>query len=140
MSHAGNCGRFNVTWFSTTAGTPSDLNLTLTLTDLLGNTSVASAASPTIGSGSSTGIHSGDDRGASGAGAEEVAFTQFFPSGTYTMKVDQAGPNPARAQVTVFRGPTQKVLRSIGVAPDPPLILQPGESFSTTVKIRAKSK
>jgi hypothetical protein len=132
--------RFNVTWFSTTAGVPSDLNLTLTLTDVFGNTSVASAASPTIGSGSSTGTHSGDDRGASGAGAEEVAFPQFFPSGTYTMKVDQAGQNAARAQVTVFRGPTQKVVKSIGVAPDPPLILQPGESFSTTVKIRSKSK
>jgi hypothetical protein len=132
--------RFNVTWFSTTAGAPSDLNLTLTLTDLLGNTSVASAASPTIGSGSSTGTHSGDDRGGTGSGAEEVAFPQFFPSGTYTMKVDEAGPNPARAQVTIFRGPTQKVVKSIGVAPDPPLILQPGESFSTSVKIRAKSK
>jgi hypothetical protein len=132
--------RFNVTWFSVVDGAPSNLDLTLTLLSTSGKTSVARAGNPMIGRGGSTGVHSGDDRGLAGSGAEEVFFGQFFPLGTYTVKIDENGPNPARAQVTVFRGPTQTVLQSVGVRPDPPLILQPGESFSTTVKIRSKSK
>jgi hypothetical protein len=136
--------RLNVNWFSTTAGAPSNLDLSVTITDLLGNTAVVNAANPTVGSGSATGRFSGDDKGVNGLGAEELFFDQFFPSGTYTMQIDPNGGSPARTQILVSAGganaSTPKKIKEIGANPKAPLVLQPGESFSTTVKIRAKSK
>jgi hypothetical protein len=135
--------RLNVTWFSTTDGAPSNLDLGVTITDLLGNKTVVNAANPVIGSGSATGRFSGDNKGVNGLGAEELFFDQFFPSGTYTMQVDHNGGAPARTQILVSAGGANASkateIKRLGFDPKRPLILQPGDTFSTTVKIRAKA-
>jgi hypothetical protein len=134
--------RLNVTWSSVAEGLPSNLDLTVTITDLLGNTSVVNAANPTVGSGSVLGTHSGDDKGVAGLGSEEVFFGQFFPTGTYRMDVAHNGGAPANTRILVSVGGSvdtkPREIKRIGFDPKAPLILQPGQSVSTTVKIRSK--
>jgi hypothetical protein len=118
-------------WMSTLA-TPNPTNLDLLVTDPKNQT--ASALNPTIGKGSSIGMHSGDDMGAIGSGVESVIWSLFFPKGTYTIQaINRSGDN-AQFFILVNQGQTSTTIKSVGVDPQPAVFLAPGQSFTTTVK------
>lgn len=127
---------FSLLW-SPVTGAPSPINLDFFVTDPRGQT--ASAANPIIGQGSALGIHQGDNIGTNGSGAEGVAWGLFFPRGRYTVTATHQGGGDAQIFITGSVGPAADTLRSFGVAPDAPIILKSGESFTGTINSRPAS-
>ena len=121
---------FQLAWQSVSQ-TPGPTNINLSVTDPSGAT--ATALNPTIGTGSSTGMHMGDDMGASGVGAENVAWGLFFPAGTYTVTANHAGGDDAQIFIQAFQGQSAEAIKAFGTDPAAPIVLKPGESFSGTV-------
>jgi hypothetical protein len=131
---------FTLDWIPAGAGgggLPAGANIDLRVTDPFGNT--ASAAKPFVGSGSAVGQHFGDDAGASGAGAERVAWALLFPPGTYTVQAVHQGGADAQVFVVGRQGQSATEIGSFGVAPDPPIVLKAGETFSDTITTTAAS-
>lgn len=126
---------FNLVWQSVNVGngvvSPTDLNLAIT--DPQGR--IVSKNNPMAGSGSAIGVFSGDDKGTAGSGAESVVWGQNFRQGQYQINVNNAGGDPAQAIVDVSR--QNQDIKSIGVDPKNPLILTPGQSFTTTIDVGA---
>jgi hypothetical protein len=110
-------------------------NVDLFVTDPRGAT--ASALNPVIGTGSSTGMHFGDDPGANGNGAESVAWGLFFPGGKYTVAAKNQAGADAQVFVNVFQGQSAEPIKQFGQ--DQPIVLKAGETFTGSVKTRSGS-
>jgi hypothetical protein len=125
---------FDLFWQST-AATPVNTSFDLQVTDPKGKT--ASILNPTIGTGTSQGMYSGDNTGVGGAGFESVIWPLFFPAGTYKIKAFARNGDPAGIEILAFKGTTTatpfKTFGSLG--PPPTIVLKPGQSFTAVVKI-----
>ena len=121
---------FRLDWIQTsTRVAPSDVDLLVT--DPQGRT--ATFQTPTIGTGSSVGMHTGNDLGLKGVGAESVVWGLFFPAGKYSVTaVNRAGAD-AQIFLTVTKGQEGTSVGSFGVDPDPAIVLKAGESFTGDV-------
>ncbi len=126
---------FELQWQSTNLNTatpagPTDLDLIVR--DPRGN--VASKSHLTVDSGSSAGIHQGNDPGTNGFGVESVQWSAFFRPGQYKVEIDHIGGDPAQAFLLVTRKETIDI-KTLGTDPASPLILKAGDTFSTTVNV-----
>ena len=122
---------FRLDWIQTnaTAAIPTDVDLQVT--DPRGRT--ATFQNPIIGTGSLAGMHTGNDVGTSGVGAESVVWGLFFPAGKYTVTaINRAGAD-AQIFLTISKGQNSTSIGSFGVEPDPAIILAPGQTFSGEV-------
>jgi hypothetical protein len=126
---------FDLLWQSVDAstGTASPTNLDLAVTDPLGNT--ISKDNPQAGTGSAIGLYSGDNPGTSGSGTESVLWGQQFPQGEYQLSVNSVSGDPAQVIVTVSRD--NQTIKTIGSSPTNPLILTPGQTFTTSIDVGA---
>ena len=117
-------------WQSTST-TPGATNIDFFVTDPNGQT--ASAANPVVGTGTESGMHSGDALGLAGGGTEQVQWILFFPSGGYTVTARHQGGDDAQITIEATQGNETARVGSFGIDPDPPIILKSGESFSGTI-------
>ncbi len=113
--------------------TPGPTNLDLVVVDPLGN--IASKDNPTIGTGNAVGTHTGDHPGTTGAGVESVVWPGQFPEGKFQITVNHVSGDQAQVAVLVTRA--NEDVRTIGRDPKNPLILSPGQTFTTSVDINA---
>jgi hypothetical protein len=95
---------------------------------------VASKSHRTIGSGSSVGMHGGNDVGSGGVGAESVEWSAFFKPGQYKVEIDHISGDAAQTFLLVTRLQTIDI-KTLGTDPNSPLILKPGDKFTTTVNV-----
>ncbi|HEY1683272.1 MAG TPA: hypothetical protein VGG19_00795 [Tepidisphaeraceae bacterium] len=130
---------FNLAWASVnySAGNANPTNLDLSVGDSAGNT-VGKDTSTVVSStsaGTYTAVYSGDDKGLHGTGAESIIYTNHFPQGTFAINVANISGDPAQAIVTVERN--NQTLKTIGASQQNPLILQPGQTFTTSIDVGA---
>ena len=123
----------NLNWGST-AAVPAPTSLDLIVTDPKGE--IASIANPTVGKGSFVGTYTGDNRGLNGSGAEQVLWGVLFPGGKYTVEAINRSGDAAQVFITASQGPLNKPIGSYGVSPQPSIILQPGQSFTGTIRTK----
>jgi hypothetical protein len=123
---------FFMGWQST-AATPGLTNVDLIVTDPLGN--MISALNPVVGTGSDRVVHVIQE-GFPGLGSEFVQWEFFAPPGTYNILAQHQGGDVAQVTVEVTSGTNSDVVVGrFGIDPDPPIVLQPGESFTGTVQV-----
>lgn len=129
---------FGLGWNSL-SGNFGPANVDLIVTDPKGQ--VLSASNPLVGSVQEKGVHSGDDRGASGIGGETATWSDFFPAGKFTVRAVNQGGNDAQVTLTASLGlaPNLKQTTLTPVEPKPPVVLKSGESYTATYKPSAKS-
>jgi len=123
---------FQLDWFSV-GNPPRPTDVDLLVADPKGR--IASALNPTIGTGSSQGVHQGNDLGKSGSGAESVVWGLFFPAGKYKVEVINRSGDAAVVFVSVTQG--NATIKTFGTEPDPSIILKPGERFAGEVTTQA---
>jgi hypothetical protein len=123
---------FELQWQPVNLSAPGATDLDLVVRDPKGN--VASKNHLTVGSGTSEGIHSGNDVGSSGSGIERVQWSAFFPAGQYKVEINHISGSAAQAFLLVTRKETID-LKILGTDPASPLILRPGDKFTTTVNV-----
>jgi hypothetical protein len=124
---------FDLFWQST-AAMPTNTSFDLQVTDPKGQT--ASILHPTIGSGTSAGMYSGDNTGVGGAGVESVIWPLFFPAGTYKVKVLARSGDAAGIEILANKGQGATPLKTIGsLGPPPTIVLKPGQTFTAVVKV-----
>lgn len=124
---------FDLFWESI-AATPAPTSFDLQVTSPKGQT--ASILTPTIGTGNSQGMYSGDNTGISGSGAESVIFPLFFPAGTYRVTALARSGDPANIQILASQGQNATPVKTYGVSPQPAVVVTPGHSFTAVVKVR----
>jgi hypothetical protein len=129
---------FTLEWMSLSAR-PGPTNLDLLITDPNGE--VVSALNPVIGSGVEQGQHFGDDAGPTGIGGERVAWGEFFPLGTYTVRAVHQGGDDAQLTLTGFQGEGDELITTVIAGGDPaaPVVLKPGETFTGALTPAASS-
>jgi hypothetical protein len=126
---------FDLSWQSINyaSGTAAPTNLDLSITDPLNET--ISKDNPQAGSGTAVAVYSGDNKGLNGTGTESVIYGQQFPQGTYSLNVNHVSGDPAQVILTVERN--NRVIKTIGLSQQNPLILTAGQTFTTTIDVGA---
>ncbi|HWB54371.1 MAG TPA: hypothetical protein VG722_09260, partial [Tepidisphaeraceae bacterium] len=67
--------------------------------------------------------------------SESVVWGQQFPQGQYQLSVNHVSGDPAQVIVAVTRD--NQTIKTIGASSQNPLILTPGQTFTTTIDVGA---